>query len=154
MNVKKMIDSIPVKKETETINEITSFTGKYDFLSLTYSNPIIYDGIKYTNAMSAWCAQKTNDIGAKRKFSRLSGIKAKAKGVDKPIIDWEENKGRILYNILKVKFSDQSLKAKLKNTGNCTLINNISYMDEYLGVHCGKGKNILGIFLTKIRSSI
>lgn len=134
---------------------ISSFTGQYEFLSMTYNNPITIDGLTYTNAESAFWAQRVKDINARSKYTRLSGNKARAKALQAtPIDDWEESKDQIMKHVLMIKFSDDKLKKKLLETKGKRLNNINSYRDEYWGIYMGKGKNKLGRILESIRNEL
>ena len=134
------------------MESINSFTKEYQFLSNTYNSPIEIDGISYTNAESAFWAQRVKDSRARNKFSRLSGNKARAKAIKaEPVEDWDENINHYMEKVLKVKFSDPKMKKLLSNTKGCKLINTNTYRDDYWGVYMGKGKNVLGKLLMKIR---
>jgi ribA/ribD-fused uncharacterized protein len=68
--------------------------------------------------------------------------------------NWNNIKVERMYNVLKVKFSDPKLKQKLLKTCNSNLIEN-SKTDSFWGFgKRGKGKNILGKLLMKVREEI
>jgi ribA/ribD-fused uncharacterized protein len=134
------------------MESINSFTKEYQFLSNTYNSPIEIDGISYTNAESAFWAQRVKDSRARNKFSRLSGNKARAKAIQaEPVEDWDENINYYMEKVLKAKFSDPKMMKLLNSTKGCKLINTNTYRDDYWGVYMGKGKNVLGKLLMKIR---
>ena len=134
---------------------IASFKNEYDFLSMTYNASITIDGLTYTNAESAFWAQRVKDVNARSKFIRLSGNKARAKALQAvPIDNWDESKNEILKKILRIKFSDETLKKKLLDTGTAKLKNNNTYRDDYWGIYMGKGKNLLGKFLEELRDEL
>ena len=144
------------KPETSKENKkITSFTGSYDFLSNTYPCSIEIDGLVFGSAESAFWSQRVKDLKARRKYTRLSPSKAREKALQaQPIDNWDELKDSIMQKILEIKFSNPDLAKKLKATKNAKLINTNTYRDEYWGVYMGKGKNILGILLTKVRDNL
>jgi ribA/ribD-fused uncharacterized protein len=134
------------------MESINSFTKEYQFLSNAYNSPIEIDGISYTNAESAFWAQRVKDSRARNKFSRLSGNKARAKAIQaEPVEDWDENINHYMEKVLKAKFSDPKMMKLLNSTKGCKLINTNTYRDDYWGVYMGKGKNVLGKLLMKIR---
>ena len=134
---------------------ITSFTGEYEFLSMTYNHPITVDGLEYTNAESAFWAQRVKDKYARSKYTRLSGNKARAKAIQaEPVETWEEDKDDIMKMILAKKFEDPVLKKKLLSTGKAKLKNVNTYRDDYWGIYNTKGKNKLGRFLEELRDSM
>ena len=135
---------------------INNFTGKYEFLSNFYNHPLVLDGVEYSNAEAAFQAQSAADKGSKRKFARLSGIKAKAYG--RRIVqrdDWDEQAQiDAMRKVLIAKFKDEELAKKLCNTGNEELINMNQFRDEYWGVTTRGGRNKLGEMLMEIRAEL
>lgn len=135
---------------------INNFTGKYEFLSNFYNHPLVLDGVEYSNAEAAFQAQSAADKGSKRKFARLSGIKAKAYG--RRIVqrdDWDEQTQiDAMREVLIAKFKDKELAKKLCNTGNEELINMNQFRDEYWGVTTRGGRNKLGEMLMEIRAEL
>ena len=135
---------------------INNFTGKYEFLSNFYNHPLVLDGVEYSNAEAAFQAQSAADKGSKRKFARLSGIKAKAYG--RRIVqrdDWDEQAQiDAMHEVLIAKFKDEELAKKLCNTGNEELINMNQFRDEYWGVTTRGGRNKLGEMLMEIRAEL
>lgn len=135
------------------ITSITSFKGEYEFLSMTFNHDITVDGLTYTNAESAFWAQRVADVNARIKYTRLSGNKARAKALQAiPIDNWDETKDDIMKFILQIKFSDPVLKKKLLSTGKARLKNVNTYRDDYWGIYNTKGKNKLGKFLEELRT--
>lgn len=139
-------------------DKIVGFNGEYEFLSNSY-NCKIYDEkdkLTYSNIESALIAQKSTDFGTRRKFTRLNAMKARKKESSIPDnYEWEDNKDKIMYSFIVDKFKEGSILAKkLINTGEKELINEVSYPDEYYGVHYGKGENILGKMLMKRREEL
>ena len=114
------------------------------------------DKLTYSNIESALIAQKSTDFGTRRKFTRLNAMKARKKESSIPDnYEWEDNKDKIMYSFIVDKFKEGSILAKkLINTGKKELINEVSYPDEYYGVHYGKGENILGKMLMKRREEL
>lgn len=134
------------------MESINSFTKDYQFLSNSYNFPLVVDGIPYTNAESAFWAQRVKDSRARNKFSRLSGNKARAKAIQaEPVEDWDENSISYMEKVLRSKFKDPKLMKLLLKTKGQNLINTNTYRDDYWGVYMGKGKNLLGKLLMKIR---
>ena len=134
---------------------VIAFKNEYEFLSMTYNSSITVDGITYSNAESAFWAQRVKDVNARFKYTRLSGNKARAKALQAvPIDDWDESKNEILKKILRIKFSDDTLKKKLLDTGTAKLKNNNTYRDDYYGIYMNRGKNLLGKFLEELREEL
>ena len=139
----------------KALREINWFTGRYEFLSNSYNCDIEYDGIKYTNAATAFIAQQCTDEGAKRKFARLAVNKARAKARNLPYNEeFEDNRLDIMRAILKAKFDQNpKLKRYLMGTKRLILVNNIGYRDEFWGVYNESGKNMLGKLLMELRDN-
>ena len=135
---------------------INNFTGKYEFLSNFYNHPLVLDGVEYSNAEAAFQAQSAADKGSKRKFARLSGIKAKA--YSRRIVqrdDWDEQAQiYAMREVLIAKFKDEELAKKLCDTGDEELINMNQFRDEYWGVTMRGGRNKLGVMLMEIRAEL
>lgn len=135
---------------------INNFTGKYEFLSNFYNHPLVFDGVEYSNAEAAFQAQSAADKCSKRKFARLSGIKAKAYG--RRIVhrdDWDEHtQDLVMRDILAAKFKDKELAEKLCNTGDEELINMNQFRDDYWGVTMRGGRNKLGLMLMELRDKL
>lgn len=149
------------KMNNEVVNDnkfITSFTGKYEFLSNEFECeiPIEDDNLVFTNVTSALIASKSNDIGTRRKFTRFSANKARKKESNIPDNDyWEENKDDIMYNLIYIKFThNKELQKKLLDTEPYKLVNSVTYPDTYYGVRFGEGRNMLGHILMKVRDDI
>lgn len=137
------------------MEKINGFTGEYEFLTNDYPCEIIDDkGVKYTNVTSAFIAQRTMDIGCRRKFGRINGMKARKKASSVPITNPDYG-DTCLRHLLFTKFRDNAdLGEKLKATGDAELINEVTYPDSKYGVHYGEGKNLLGRFLMDVRSTL
>ncbi len=131
---------------------ISNFQDKYAFLSTFFDKQIEYNGLIYKNAESAFQAQKTDSEQLRKKFTRLLPSEAIRRG-RKVLLrsDWESIKEDIMYEINKIKFSDDVLKQKLLDTGNEQLINENNSNDTIWGICQGNGDNKLGKILMKIR---
>ncbi|MBP3491323.1 NADAR family protein [bacterium] len=110
---------------------------------------------------SAFQAMKEADPAARANYSHLYPSEAKKKGKTCNLRhDWEEVKVDIMYDILKVKFSDEDLKARLLLTGDKELIEGNRWHDNFWGnCICKKceaieGKNMLGKLLMKLRREL
>jgi len=136
--------------------KIKSFRGRYFFLSNFFICPIMYEGISYTSAKSAFQATKCEDIERRQEFSNLDPSKAKRKGNSVRLRnDWEKIKIGIMYEIVKEKFIQNSglLKALLE-TEDAYLEEGNTWGDDEWGTVNGKGKNKLGKILMKVRKEL
>ena len=87
------------------MDQIKGFVGDYSFLSNEYNCQIFIeeDQLTYSNVESALIAQKSDDLGVRRKFSRLNALKARKKSSNIPEnYDWEKNKDKIMMDILRI----------------------------------------------------
>lgn len=133
--------------------KIDSFKGEYFFLSNFYEARVIYNGIEFPTSEHAYQAAKSNDEKIWRFFSRIE-TPGEAKRLGQMIDlrpDWEDAKILIMKQILISKFSNKTLMEGLKATGDTELIEGNSWGDQFWGVCNGKGKNMLGKLLMKIR---
>lgn len=141
---------------------IDNFHGEYRFLSNFYMTPIDYEGIVYPSTEHAFQAAKTFNHEMRVFISKLatSGQSKRQGRLVELREDWEQVKDNVMLNILRIKFSDQSLKRRLINTGLEPLIEGNTWHDNYWGScecsKCGKhmGKNILGKLLMQVREEL
>lgn len=139
-----------------TIPVIDSFSGKHRFLSNFWLTSIEYEGIDYPSSEHAFQSAKTLDKNTRRRISKLKNPReAKSAGRLLEIReDWEEVRLKVMEDILRIKFSDESLKEWLIETGNAELIEGNYWGDVFWGVCRGIGENHLGQILMKIRSEL
>lgn len=138
------------------MNKIDNFRGKYYFLSNFSDSVITYEDVTYQNAEAAFQAMKVINPEQRKSFAHLPPNRAKAKGRNVRLRhDWEKVKIRIMYEIVKAKFTQNAdLKRKLLDTGNADLIEGNTWNDTFWGVCRGKGKNELGKILVRVRSEL
>jgi len=144
------------------MNTINSFKGEYNFLSNFYLNEILYEGIIYPCAETAFQAAKCADKKDKQKFYLLQPAEAKKEGKKinlRP--DWETVKVDIMREIIRIKFSNNAdLRTKLLKIGDAELIEGNNWHDNFWGdcscEHCKNitGENMLGNLLMEYRASI
>ena len=115
------------------------------------------DGKDYRSLEHAYQAAKTLDEEERAwiRASSYAGI-AKRKGQRVTIReDWNRIKRRIMFKLVMDKFTrDESLKTKLLETGNASLVENNTWGDTYWGICNGKGKNHLGKILMRARREL
>lgn len=135
---------------------IDSFDGDYEFLSNFYPAKVKDGyGIEYPSVENAYQASKTVNGSLRVPFTTVTAGESKRMGRKLPLRkDWEQVKDRIMYDLLKQKFSDPALKTLLVQTGEEELIEGNWWNDQYWGVCHGVGKNMLGQLLMKIRAEI
>lgn len=134
--------------------KIDNFVGAYSFLAMDFPCEFFIGAVKFKSAAAAFYAQKSPDINSWTKFARLNPNKARQKASSLPDTeDWTENKFTYLYKANKAKFdTNEILKKMLCETDGKMLVNVVPYKEEYLGIFNGKGRNMLGKVLMKIRS--
>lgn len=133
---------------------ITSFKGKYFFLSNFYSAPVIYKGFCFGNNEAAFqavkCPERVNE------FCILTPHGATYLGrkvMLRP--DWESVKYDVMYEVCLAKFSQNpDLRSKLIATGDAELIEGNTWGDRVWGVCGGVGENHLGKILMRIRKEL
>lgn len=128
-------------------------------LRLDYPIPLLYRGIEYSNAWTAYVAQKLNSDDLRRHIADFNGIKAATfvsrthdKNLDK---DFD---GSCLENILHLKFLHKKTRQNLLLTGDRRLLYDWVGVGFILGckesdTYEGEiaGYNDLGIMLEKVR---
>lgn len=135
-------------------SQITSFRGKYLFLSNFYSCTIVYNGRFYKSAEAAFQAQKTTSEKERQRFTNLSASEAKKLGQSLRLRqDWDRNKVSIMEEIVKAKFLlNKDLGEQLLATGNAHLQEMNTWGDTFWGTDMnGIGENHLGQILMRVR---
>jgi hypothetical protein len=135
---------------------ISSFQGKYEFLSNFYRTNVEIDGIIYKNAEAAFQAMKVNDVSTKKKFSHLDAANAKKLGrkVNLPS-DWDYMRSFHMKRVLNAKFKKNHVLGELlKSTSPAILEEGNTWGDTYWGVCKGKGENMLGKLLMAVRQEL
>ena len=135
---------------------ITTFRGRNFYLSNFFTAPVRYDGITYQNNEAAFQAQKCINPRDRIAFAGLPPNRAKAMGRRVKLRkDWEDVKNRIMYEICLAKFvQHKGLREALLSTKDEELIEGNTWNDTYWGVCNGKGLNILGKTLMRVRSEL
>lgn len=135
---------------------ISDFRKKYFFLSNFYSCTITYKGITYSSSEAAYQAQKTLDEAERLRISNLNPEDAKREGRKLELRkDWEMVKINEMYNICKIKFTENpNLTKRLLETENEELVEGNDWNDTFWGCCGGIGENNLGKILMKIRNEL
>lgn len=147
-----------IHKQTHR-NVISSFTGKYTFLSNFYPAPVTYMGQTYANNEAAFQAQKTSCAKEQQQFSifRLHNpAEAKKRGKNLTLRpDWDKVKISLMYEICMCKFmQNPELRDALLATGNSLLIEGNTWGDYFWGKVNGNGENQLGLILMDVREKL
>ena len=122
-------------------------------LSNFYPCKITYNGNTYTNIQSAYEAQKEHNPIKRLPYTTCDGYTAmKLSKNTKP-------NNEIMYNLLRIKFSNSKLQEYLISTIDKEILYINSWHDTYWGIcKCDKcnmtGNNVLGKLLMKVRSEL
>lgn len=133
---------------------ITSFTGRYIFLSNFYRIDVPYEDLIYPSVEHAYQAAKTLDDRDRRKIRQAAtpGL-AKKYGYRVDLRDgWDKLRLKIMYDLLQIKFSNSQLLAQLYKTAPEALVEGNTWGDRFWGQDpVGKGENWLGRLLMELR---
>ena len=139
---------------------ITSFSGKYKFLSNFYACRLVYEDILYPSVEHAYQASKVLDHDMKVRIARLPTAREVEYAGRKLVVsqDWDTRKLNIMQTLLRDKFSTDILQKLLITTGNTILINGNSWDDTFWGMIWSQGawigENHLGKLLMTIRQEL
>jgi len=135
---------------------INEFKGKYYFLSNFYTAPVEYEGLLYQNNESAFQSAKVLDIERRKQFCNIDPSTAKSKGRSVVLrYNWDKIKNKIMEDCVRDKFTRNiELKQRLIDTGKKELVEGNTWKDDYWGVYRGRGKNMLGKIIMKIRAEL
>tara|TARA_R110000772_G_C13299886_1_gene438784 strand:+ start:935 stop:1414 length:480 start_codon:yes stop_codon:yes gene_type:complete len=147
-------------------NSVKQFKGDYFFLSNFYPHPMVYKGILYPSSEHAYVSAKSDDPEFKLEVSQLDRA-GKAKNLGRElenngglIEDWITKKVIVMNEILRIKFSDSTLKSQLLSTDGQELWEGNWWHDNFFG-YCNcdgcenKPKNnYLGKILMEIRNEL
>jgi len=145
-----------------TIDEsvIKEFQGGYRWLSNFAAVSIATGGYVFPSVENAYMAAKNNDVDWKEYCAAETNpahVKSESRKV-KLIDNWNVLKLDVMLELLRIKFSDPSMKAKLLATGNRELQEGNKWGDTFWGVDLRvsphKGHNNLGKLLMKVRSEL
>ncbi len=134
---------------------IKGFFGAYRFLSNHHFCDVVLDGETYPTTEHAYQAAKTFDPQLRKQIRELSEPKLAGRLGRKDIElrpDWEEVKYSIMEDLNRQKFKKGTeLYRLLKQTSGKHLEETNWWNDTYWGVCEGKGQNMMGKILMKIR---
>lgn len=116
---------------------ITRFTGSYAFLSNFYRSPILMPGLDLTfpTAEHAYqCSKPENQAQMAWIYQAATPGEAKHRGRQVQLQPaWEQQKKRIMMEILLAKFIHPPLRDLLVSTGQAFLVEGNSWGDVYWG---------------------
>jgi ribA/ribD-fused uncharacterized protein len=141
--------------------DILEFRGPTRWLSNYHPQPVFWRGIQFPTNEHAYQADKSPDgcireIFAtlqKPRFAQLLGQVIQCRP------DWGEDKLRVMLEINRLKFANESLREMLLATGNGELVEGNTWHDNFWGTctceKCGnRGQNNLGKILMQIRQEL
>jgi len=135
---------------------ITSFSGRYRFLSNFWPAPIQFSGLWFKSVEHAYVAAKTNSQEVRKTVAVLSSP-GRAKRYGRAIElrpDWDEVKLKYMQGFVLLKFHPPLLRDLLLCTGDAELIEGNTWGDTYWGVCDGVGENHLGKILMGVRTML
>jgi len=163
---RKLLGDTPATTSTKATTGGVDFTapaikglrGENAFLSNMHETKVTIGGVTYRNSEAAFQAAKSTDPEVQATFANMSGKEAKAAGKKVKLRpDWEERKVSIMETILTAKFAENpALAKKLIATKGSEIVESNAWHDAFWGVSedTGKGQNMLGKTLMKIRDSL
>jgi len=148
----------PTKEELYGEDKVTEFQGGHRFLSNFWPAEVTFGAKKYPSVEHAYQAAKTTDEAARERI-RTAATAADAKRLGKSVSmrkDWNELKIRTMEGLVRQKFQDPALRAKLLATGEAELQEGNRWNDKFWGVdlRTGEGRNELGKILMKVRAEL
>lgn len=144
---------------------IHGFDNKYSFLSNFYACQVEYEGITYPTSEHAFQAVKSLDPDI-RKWIAAAPTPGQAKRRGRSIElrhDWEEIKDQVMFDIVREKFKNEDMRARLLMTigeGYDGFCEDNYWHDNYWGnCNCERcknieGKNMLGKILMDVVNEI
>lgn len=139
------------------MNVVAEFDGEYAWLSNFWQGaPLVYLGQQWKTLEHAFQAAKTDDEVWKRRIQHAATpARAKALGRQAPRRpDWDVARVQVMDALVRIKFKDPELRAKLLATGDAMLIEGNTWGDTFWGVCKGRGRNMLGRSIMQTRASI
>lgn len=140
---------------------ITSFSGKYRWLSNFWPCPVEFQGLMYPTVEHAYQAAKTLDPKQRLELQHIAKPGDAKRYGQKVTLrkDWGQVKVGVMKYLLREKFNNPAgrnsdMKALLIETGDAMLIEGNHWGDTYWGVCRGKGENVLGRLLMQIREEV
>ncbi len=136
---------------------ISHFEGPHEFLSNFWPGSVEWEGVAYPTVEHAFQAAKTLDTEKRRWIAALPyPADAKAAGQRLELRpDWETVKTAIMADLVRLKFADPDLRARLRATGAAEIVEGNHWFDRVWG-QCplGVGENRLGLILMAERERI
>jgi len=143
-----------IKIHTDSV--VKGFFDDYRWLSNYHICDITYRGLTFSSSEAAYQSAKTNDQYTKELVQKMTPTESKKFGKEVRVNgEWHRIKKGVMEEILRDKFTRNSdLRNKLLETGSKYLEETNYWGDTFWGVCEGKGKNVLGELLMKIRKEL
>jgi ribA/ribD-fused uncharacterized protein len=138
------------------MKSIESFTGDHRFLSNFYPCEVFFEGNIYPSVEHAYQAAKTLSQEERERI-RSAKTPGDAKKLGRRVTlqaGWDATRVGVMRELLRVKFSNNVLKAMLLETGDADLVEGNFWGDHFWGICKGRGKNNLGKLLMEIRKEV
>lgn len=135
---------------------IEGFFGEHRWLSNFWPARVTLDGVEYQTLEHAYVAAKTLDSKLREQV-RACATPGEAKRLGRTFAlraDWDAVKLDVMLMLLREKFRDPALRAKLLATGDARLTEVNHWGDVYWGVCRGAGANHLGRLLMRVRDEL
>ncbi len=131
----------------------------YGFCSNFAPFPIMIDGETWPTSEHYFQAQKFYDLAIQARIrGAASPTEAAALGRSREFPlrpDWEQIKDEVMYTVLQAKFTQHAeLRDALLATGDATLIEHTSNDVYWADGGDGRGRNMLGILLMRLRDAL
>ena len=139
------------------MQQITSFSGKYFFLSNFYPCQVEFEEVIYPSSEHAYMAAKTTDVAIRQTILDIEtpGKVKRFGGTIQLRSNWNDLRLHFMGLIVKAKFSNSDLMEMLDETKGFELIEGNTWGDKFWGQSpVGVGKNELGKILMSIRDDI
>lgn len=147
---------------------ILGFQHNYRFLSNFWPCKIRWMGMTFPNTESAYQATKVDPELPQEEYDtlvnqiRMASTPAIAKRLGEEVKDkgkqrkdWHDISLQAMYELNKLKFTqDATLKKKLLDTGDSYIEETNNWGDVVYGVCNGRGQNLLGKILMRIRDEL
>lgn len=138
--------------------KIDKFRGEFGFLSNMSECEVQVGGITFNSVEQAYQFHKTSSPTERDKILKAKTPKDSkliSKRFKKVRSDWHEVKDKIMYELVKIKFTDNDdYREALCLTKGVELIEGNWWGDHYWGVCNGVGKNKLGKILMRVRDEV
>ncbi|MDA3644361.1 NADAR family protein [Saccharopolyspora indica] len=146
------------------MREIATFRGEHFFLSNFYPAAVVgAERRRYPSAEAAFHGGKTLDP-RERDWIAAAATPREAKRRGRRVSlrpDWDSARHLVMRAVLRGKFADPDLAAKLLATGETRLVEGNRWHDQLWGdCRCGRaacdepGRNFLGIYLMELRAEL